>query len=76
MWVIIILTKIGNLKFLKNRTFKKWYFYSSKKDQLYTILYHIFFHKGFFDKNIKIFLKNILKKNRPFLSQKRNIQTS
>ena len=54
--------KNWQFKILKNRTFKNGIFIPSKKDQLYTILYHIFFHKGFLIKNIKIFLKNILKK--------------
>ena len=54
--------KNWQFKILKNRTFKNGIFIPSKKDQLYTILYHIFFHKGFFDKKFKNFFKKYFKK--------------
>ena len=54
------LDKNWQANILKNKIFYKNIFIPSKKDQLYSILYHIIFHKGFINKKYLKYLKKIL----------------
>ena len=57
------LDKNWQANILKNKIFYKNIFIPSKKDQLYSILYHIIFHKGFINKKYLKYLKKNFNSN-------------
>lgn len=50
-------------KILKNRKYFSGYFVPNLENQLYTLMYHIIYHKGLIDKKYINFLKKNFKKN-------------
>ena len=56
-----ILTLIGKKKILNNRKYHMGHYIPSKENFIYSLLYHIVYHKGFIDKKYVHVLKNYFK---------------
>ena len=51
----------GKKKILENRKYVSGYFVPNIENKLYTLIYHIVYHKGYIDKKYIKILKKILK---------------